>query len=152
MRINDCIKVGDGEIKEFSMQILKERSVIPNLRYRSDTGGDFIMNNITGKKVFEVDPNTTTIYQNGSKFITAGSYIYEVDQNTGDIYRASYLYMSQVGTSPILLYNEDLNTYKNFINYLKEVRTDLVRDLFVNLNGTYVNFLALKDEDITYDN
>ena len=56
--------------------------------------------------------------------------------------------VKQENNLPILLVNEELETYKNIISYLKSEKTELVKDLFVSMNGVFVNFLSIKEDDI----
>lgn len=154
MKIGKNISFTDKKIIEFSLNIIEKREVIPNLIYtasgRGDSG-DYILNKVTGKILLQFDHISFDIIEgSGVKFIHINDsdniYLYEIDLNTGNIYRSSYLYIRQEGEEPILLYNENIQTYKNIVRYFREAKRDLVKDLFVKLDDTYVNFLTITDD------
>lgn len=161
MIINKSIRFTDSKIETMVMQIVNERTVISNLKYNQPVGSDFgyIISKVTGKKLFTIDTSDqevliSKVTEDGEElgyiFITNSgkSYIYEINFSTGDIYKSSYLYIKQEDNLPILLVNEELETYRNIISYLKSEKTELVKDLFVNMNGVFVNFLSIKEDDI----
>ena len=161
MIISKSIRFTNNKIETIVMQIVKERTVISNLKYNQATGDDFgyIISKVTGKKLFVIDTSDqdvliSKITEDGEElgyiFITNSgkSYVYEINFDTGDIYKSSYLYIKQEDSLPILLVNEELETYKNIINYLKSEKTELVKDLFINMNGVFVNFLLMNENDV----
>ena len=161
MIINKSIRFTDNKIETMVMQIVKERTIISNLKYNQAVGDDFgyIISKVTGKKLFVIDTSDpdvliSKVTEDGEElgyiFITNSgkSYVYEINFDTGDIYKSSYLYIKQEDSLPILLVNEKLETYKNIINYLKSEKTELVKDLFINMNGVFVNFLLMNENDV----
>ena len=161
MIINKSIRFTNSKIETIVMQIVKERTIISNLKYNQAVGDDFgyIISKVTGKKLFVIDTSDQDVLISrvtedgedfGYIFITNSgkSYVYEINFSTGDIYKSSYLYIKQENNLPILLVNEELETYKNIISYLKSEKIELVKDLFVSMNGVFVNFLSIKEDDI----
>lgn len=154
MRIGKNISFTDKKIIEFSLNIIDKREIIPNLIYTASgtgNGGDYILNKVTGKILLQFNNINFDIIEGlGVKFIHINDpdniYLYEVDLSTGNIYRSSYLYIRQEGEEPVLLYNENIQTYKNIVKYFREAKRDLVKDLFVKLDDTYVNFLTITND------
>lgn len=154
MIANKNIIFSDDPIEEISLMINPntEKKVIPNLRYSNEK--NYIINNLSGKIVFEEKDNDSSSIrtikinvEENKKYIhitkSNETYIYEIDLNTGNIYLSSYLYILQ-NKNHILLYDEDIKSYKNIINFLQKNKFDLVKDIFICVDGVYTNFMDLQ--------
>ena len=154
MKICDNLNFSNGKVEVFSLDILANgREIMPNLLYKTSGSDKIIVDVRTGKILIKLDHNLFDFEEidyekEGIKFIYItnphNNYLYEIELNTGNIYRSSYLIVKQEGDKEYhLLYNENIDTYRNIIIYFKEKKADLVKDLFVKVNDTYVNFLDI---------
>ena len=157
MKICDNLSFSDGKVEVFSLDILANgREIISNLLYKTN-GNDKIITDVrTGKILIKLDHDAFDFEEidyekEGIKFIYItnphNNYLYEIELSTGNIYRSSYLIVKQEGDKEYhLLYNENIDTYRNIINYFKTEKVDLVKDLFVKVNDTYVNFMDINTD------